>query len=54
MMSNINVNFEESDIKAFDRFCKRNVRLKFKKTVNSLSTGKVAIKLLKIKSNLEN
>ena len=51
MMSDINVNFEESDVNAFHRFCKRNVRLKSNKTINSLSTGKVAIKFLKIKKD---
>ena len=49
MMSDINVNIEENDIEACHRFGKSDVTSKSKKP-----TGKIAIKFLKIKRNLQN
>ena len=49
MMSDINVNIEENDIEACHRFGKSDVTSKSKKP-----TGKIAIKFLKIKTNLQN
>ena len=49
MMSNIYVNIEENDIESCHRFGKSDVTSKSKKP-----TGKIAIKFLKIKRNLQN
>ena len=51
MVSNINVNIEENDIKLCHRFGKPDATSKSKKTI-VLLTGKISIKFLKIKRNL--
>ena len=51
MMSDINLNIEENEIEACHRFSKPDVA---SKSLFVLPTGKIAIKFLKIKRNLQN